>query len=240
MPTVTVGDVAIPYTIRRSARARRLRLVVTPGLVELVAPARAREARIRAFVDSRRHWIRDKTEALRNRSFEPLPPRFVDGAKVLFRGRHLSLRVEPVDGGEAALRHASALRVRVRVPSVLPASERERQVRELVISWLGERALEDARSFVDLHAPRLGARPSALRIGNQKTLWGSCSPRDVISLNWRLVAAPPPVFEYVVVHELCHLRERNHGAGFWRLVGELMPDYRERRAWLKEHGVGLG
>ena len=77
-------------------------------------------------------------------------------------------------------------------------------------------------------------------IGNQKTLWGSCSPKDVISLNWRLIAAPREVFEYVVVHELCHLRERNHSSRFWGLVEELMPDYRERRAWLKEHGVGLG
>jgi predicted metal-dependent hydrolase len=238
MPTVTVGDVAIPYTVRRSARARRLRLVVTPGQVELVAPASAREARIRAFVDSRRHWIRDKTEALRSRSLEPIPPRFIDGAKVLFRGRHLSLRVEPGDGAGATLQHASAQRVRV--PRELSAAARERQARDLVISWLNERALADARSFVDLYAPRLGARPAALRIGNQKTLWGSCSPRDVISLNWRLVTAPPPVYEYVVVHELCHLRERNHSARFWRLVAELMPDYRERRAWLKEHGVGLG
>ncbi len=90
------------------------------------------------------------------------------------------------------------------------------------------------------HAPGLGVAPRAIRIGNQKTLWGSCSARGVISLNWRLLAAPRPIFEYVVVHELCHLRERNHGPRFWRLVGNVLPDYRERRAWPRRHGVALG
>jgi predicted metal-dependent hydrolase len=109
----------------------------------------------------------------------------------------------------------------------------------VVTEWLGRRALEDARSHVERRAPRLGRKPTSLRIGDQKTLWGSCSSRGAISLNWRLVAAPPAVFEYVVVHELCHLVERNHGEAFWQLVGELMPDYREHRSWLKKHGVAL-
>ena len=238
MPEISVGDVTIPYRLRRSSRARRMRLVVTPGQVEVVAPLRLKEDRVRAFVDSRRHWLRDKTEALRRRSLEPLPRRFVDGAKVLFRGRYMGLRVEPADAGEASLRYASAFIVRL--PRRLPAGERERQARDLVTSWLAGRALDEALAIVRRFAPRLGAGPRAVRIGCQKTLWGSCSPREVISLNWRLMAAPRPIYEYVVVHELCHLRERNHGRRFWRLVGELLPDYRERRAWLKQHGVGLG
>ena len=238
MPAVTVGDTRIPYRVRRSPRAKRLRIVITPGQVEVVAPRRAREADIRRFVDAKRRWLHDKTRALRERSLEPLPPRFVDGAQVLFRGRRLALRVEPADVAEAGLRHGSALRLEL--PRRLAAEDREPAARDLVISWLAERALETAEELVRRYAPRLGKRPRSLRIGDQKTLWGSCSPRDVISLNWRLVSAPPEVFEYVVVHELCHLRQRNHGPRFWALVEELMPDYRQRRAWLKEHGVGLG
>lgn len=238
MPEVTVGEAVIPYRVRRSGRARRLRLVVTPGRVEVVAPLRLPESRVRAFVDSRRHWLRDKTRALRDRVLEPLPQRFVDGARVLFHGRPLDLRVEAAEIRRASLRHDGALRVRV--PRRLGDDERQERTRTLVVSWLRERARAEAREVVGRYAPRLGARPAALRIGSQKTLWGSCSPRDVISLNWRLMAAPEAIFEYVVVHELCHLRERNHGARFWRLVEGLMPDYRDRRAWLKRHGIGLG
>lgn len=238
MPEVTVGDVVIPYRLRYSARAKRIRIVVTPGLVELVVPRRADEALAREFVESKGRWLLAKTRALRDRSLEPLPPRFVDGARVLLSGRHLALRVDTADAGPPVSCHGAALRIGL--PRGLGDDERETRARHLVVSWLGERALADAELYVGRHAPRICKSPSSLRIGNQKTLWGSCSPRDVISLNWRLVAAPAEVFEYVVVHELCHLRQRNHGPRFWRLVERLMPDYRERRAWLREHGVGLG
>ena len=239
MPAVTVGDTRIPYRLRRSARAKRLRIVVTPGQVEVVAPRRAREADIRRFVDAKRRWLYAKTRALRDRSLEPLPPRFVDGARVLYQGTHLTLRVEPGDGDEPGVRHAAS-ELHVQVACRLDHDGREERTRDLVVSWLAQRALEEADAFVQSYAPKLGKGPKSLRIGNQKTLWGSCSPKDVISLNWRLIAAPAEVFEYVVVHELCHLREKNHSSRFWGLVEGLMPDYRERRAWLKEHGVGLG
>ncbi len=238
MPSVTVGNSTIPYQVRRSARAKRLRLVVTPGRVEVVAPLRLEDGRIEAFVHSKRRWLYDKTEALRERALVAIPQRFVSGAKVLFRGRFLRLRVEPSEDSEPSLRYANAFHVRV--PRRIDGDRREGLVREVVVSWLRERALEDAQTFAQHYCPQLGVAPRTIRIGNQKTLWGSCSARGTISLNWRLMAAPKPIYEYVVVHELCHLVERNHGPKFWRLVGTLLPDYRERRAWLKKHGVALG
>ena len=78
--------------------------------------------------------------------------------------------------------------------------------------------------------------PRALRIKEQKQLWGSCSARGTINLNWRLILAPEAVFEYVVVHELCHLRVRNHQQEFWRLVAEVLPDYERHRRWLRANG----
>lgn len=236
--SVIVDDVEIPYRLRRSSRARRLRIVITPGQVEVVAPLGVETSRAHAFVESRGRWLYEKTRALRERSLEPLPREFVDGSEVLFEGRRLRLRVEAADVAEPSLRHAAELRLRL--PRGLATDERAALARERVTSWLAERALATAGELVRRWAPELGKGPRSLRIGDQKTLWGSCSPRDVISLNWRLIAAPPEVFEYVVVHELCHLRQRNHGPRFWRLVEKLLPDYRERRAWLKEHGVGLG
>lgn len=238
MPSVSVGNSTIPYEIRRSARAKRLRLVVLPGKVEVVAPRGVGARRIERFVDAKRRWLYDRTEALREQALVATPQRFVSGAKVLFRGRFLRLRVEPVDDAEASLRYASAFHILV--PRTVEGAEREAIVRGLVEDWLRRRALEDARAFARRYGPKLGVAPKRIRIASQKTLWGSCSSRGTISLNYRLMAAPKPVFEYVVVHELCHLRERNHGPRFWRLVGELLPDYRERRDWLKRHGVALG
>ncbi len=238
MPSVTVGDTSIPYTIRRSPRARRLRLVVAPGRVEVVAPSRLSARQIEAFVHAKRRWLHEKTRALRERALDSMPERYVSGTSILFRGRFRRLWVDSAATTEPSLRYASAFHVTV--PSEVTGAEREALVRDLVVGWLRSRAHEEALEIVRRYAERLGAAPKRIRIGNQKTLWGSCSSRGTISLNWRLMAAPKPIYEYVVVHELCHLRERNHGPRFWRLVGTLMPDYRERRAWLKKHGVALG
>jgi predicted metal-dependent hydrolase len=88
-------------------------------------------------------------------------------------------------------------------------------------------------------AERIGVSYRRIRIGGQRTLWGSCSPRGTLSFNWRLVLAPPEVLDYVVVHELCHLRVPNHSPRFWELVGRHRPRWREQREWLRDHGQEL-
>jgi predicted metal-dependent hydrolase len=88
-------------------------------------------------------------------------------------------------------------------------------------------------------AERLGVSYVRIMIRDQKTRWGSCSSRGTLSFNWRLVLAPPGVQEYVVVHELCHLRERNHSSRFWALVEAARPGFRGERDWLKRHGWEL-
>lgn len=137
----------------------------------------------------------------------------------------------------ASLRFANGFHVTV--PEGLTPGQRETKARRLVMDWLEERVLDDARKWTREYGSALGVRPMRIRLGNQKSLWGSCSARGVIALNWRLITTPKPIFEYVVVHELCHLVEHNHGTRFWSLVESLIPDYRERRAWLKRHGVAL-
>lgn len=236
MLVLTDGDASISYRIRRTARAKRIRITVRPGGVSVTAPRFTMQRTIVAFVESKREWIFAKVGALRERELVAAPPRFVSGAKVLFRGRSLSLHV--TEGATEALRFASAFHVTIRAG--LGPEQREDSARRTVMTWLRARALADAETWARQYVARLGAQPARIRIGNQKTLWGSCSARGVISLNWRLIAIPKSVFEYVVVHELCHLVEHNHGARFWKLVESLLPDYRDRRLWLKQRGVGLG
>jgi predicted metal-dependent hydrolase len=88
-------------------------------------------------------------------------------------------------------------------------------------------------------AEALGVSYGRIEVRDQRTRWGSCSPRGTLSFNWRLALAPLEVLDYVVVHELCHLREANHSPRFWRLVAERRPDWREQRAWLRENGAEL-
>jgi len=100
-------------------------------------------------------------------------------------------------------------------------------------------ARELISALAEEEAPRIGVSYSRLRIGDQHTRWGSCSARGTISFNWRLVLAPFEVLDYVVVHELCHLRVLDHSQRFWRLLERHRPHWRERRDWLRKHGPEL-
>src|SRR4051794_6513682 len=122
--------------------------------------------------------------------------------------------------------------------------QRRRQVPRLDLPQITEReARAHARVLLtevaDEEAPRIGVRYERIRIAGQRTRWGSCSPRGTLSFNWRLVLAPFDVTDYVVVHELCHLREPNHSRRFWSLVEGHRPDWRVHRDWLHEHGPEL-
>jgi predicted metal-dependent hydrolase len=101
------------------------------------------------------------------------------------------------------------------------------------------RARALVHELVGHEAPRLDVTVGKIVIRDQRTRWGSCSSRGTLSFNWRLVLAPLEVAEYVVVHELCHLREPNHSSRFWQLVAAARPGYREQRRWLADHGWEL-
>jgi predicted metal-dependent hydrolase len=124
--------------------------------------------------------------------------------------------------------------------------QRRRQVPRLGLERLRvseSEARQGARELVSAlaeeEAAQLGVAYERIRIGGQRTLWGSCSSRGTLSFNWRLVLAPQEVLDYVVVHELCHLRVPNHSRRFWALVERHRPHWREQRAWLREHGPEL-
>lgn len=104
------------------------------------------------------------------------------------------------------------------------------------VQELKEQAREVLTKRTDYYKEILKVDYQRIRIGDQKTRWGSCSSRGTISYNWHLVLMPERIMDYVVVHELCHLVEMNHSPAFWKKVSEILPDYEERRKWLKENG----
>src|SRR5687767_4960255 len=144
-----------------------------------------------------------------------------------------SMSREEVDRLLAEKRHWVAQQRRRQIPRLrlerLAVSESEARI--------GARELISA--LAEEEAERLAVTYQRIRIGGQRTLWGSCSARGTLSFNWRLVLAPLEVLDYVVVHELCHLRVPNHSRRFWKLVEGRRPDWREQRYWLREYGPEL-
>ncbi|HEY3266829.1 MAG TPA: SprT family zinc-dependent metalloprotease [Armatimonadota bacterium] len=224
-----------PYTIRRSARAKRMRLRVdVNGGVEVVLPQRAPARAVAPFVAEHADWIRHTRErfaALRQQRAESGP---AGERTVSYRGRDLPLRVEPSMDGRLTLQYRDdhfAVHTR-------PDSSDE-EVKSLLTEWYRRVARPLFEERVMEMNLATGYEWKRIRIGEQKTRWGSCSTSGTLSFNWRLLMAPPEILDYVVIHELAHLREPNHSAAFWALVRAQCPDYAACVRWLKANGPAL-
>ncbi|MEE9382703.1 MAG: SprT family zinc-dependent metalloprotease [Nannocystaceae bacterium] len=235
MPTLQVGATEIPYRIRHSTAAKRKRIIVTPEQVEVVAPDGQDQAQIAEFMHGKRRWVYDKREEMLERTVDhPFPSRFATGGKVLYRGRRLRLVVEVGDVGDVddvEIEYRNGFYVVV--PASLNEADRDVAIARALSTWMKARVQSDVEALARRHTPRLGVEPTSLRVNDQQRLWGSCGGSGAIYLNWHLVFVPKTILEYAVVHELCHLRYRDHSPAFWRMVGTACPNASELHSFLR-------
>jgi predicted metal-dependent hydrolase len=235
-----MSSLPFEYRIRRSARAQRTRIVVAPSKVEVVAPPTVQESHIHRFVQEKREWV-VQTLAKMARQMQShglaAPPQYRDGALLPYRGECHPLRIVPTHLKRVKIEFDAGFTAHI--PQTLPPDLHQPHIRAALQRWLWRRAEEDAHRLLQPHIPRFNLQPRSINIRNQKSRWGSCGIHNDLQLNWLLILAPAEIFEYVLVHEICHIRHKNHSADFWRLVAAHLPDYRQRRAWLKTHGAGL-
>jgi predicted metal-dependent hydrolase len=212
----------IPYTIRRSDRARRVRVTVDAvDGVEVVLPRRAREREAERAMRELRPWVERRLRALdKARAEAAAPP-----GHVPYLGEHL--RLVPERGRERVHRRGDTLLVPARDAGA--ALER----------WYRRAAKTEIAPRVEQAVAEAGVDYERLRIGGQRTRWGSCSSTGTLSFNWRLLLAPEDVLDYVVWHEVCHLEVPDHSKRFWRLVERHFPGYREQERWLRKYGSAL-
>ncbi len=233
---VTWGGRQLPYTIRRSTRRKKtVAVTVDPaGSVLVVAPERVATDRLDAIVRRKAEWIERR---LRNAGTHgpPLSPReFVSGESVLYLGRHYRLKVHPGETGAAKLRGGW-----LHVPAPAGSRPTAEVIREGLIAWLRRHAATRLPERVAAWQPKANVPMPRVIVANQQKRWGSCDHSGAIRLNWRIIQAPMRLVDYVVVHELVHLRHRGHGRDYWQAVGRVMPDYERRREDLRRCGVGL-
>lgn len=213
---------------------------MTPNRVEVVVPQGVSEHRIRQFVHAKQQWVTTTLERLDKTITQAktfAPEFYSDGAMIPYRGQVYSLTVKQsrfkrikIEFQEQFIAH---------LPESLFNLESSDEIRSALIRWMQKEAKPAVEQYVEKYAGRHQLMPRSIKIKTQKSRWGSCGVHNDININWLLMLAPPKVLEYVVVHELCHIKIRNHSALFWHLVAEHMPDYRLQRHWLKENGSGL-
>lgn len=221
----------IPVAVVRSRRARRYILRLREdGLARLTIPRSGSAREAWEFAQRQGTWLERQLQSL---ALRPVRPReWRAGTEILFRGDRVKIEIQsdPTDssGPESSntLQLGSELiPIADTTADLRPAIERH--LRALATKELPVRTLE----FAALH--QLSVRRVTVR--SQRSRWGSCSFKGVISLNWRLIQTPPFVRDYIILHELMHLRQMNHSARFWREVEQVCPDYRKAKLWLKEN-----
>lgn len=233
-----MNEIPFVYEIRYSQRAKRLRLVVTPEKVEVVAPKRTAGADIRRFVHEQQAWVCKTLAKIAAQPNQlPKPVNYQAGAKIPFRGELWPLVLKPSARKRVKISFDQAFIVDL--PTLLASGAVSEAIKKALTVWLKKQALVAAEQFCEQHSKRFQLYPNSIRVRQQKTRWGSCGAHNDINVNWLLILAPPAVLEYVMVHELCHIRERNHSRQFWALVAKHLPDYQQQRDWLKAHGAQL-
>ena len=236
--TVRFGDSRIEYQVVRSARRRKTIEVTVdaPGVVTVAAPIDTPSDHVEATVRRRAGWIIKHDGA----AASALPPRrFVSGESLPYLGRSVPLTVNRVDGDKVDVRFHH-WQFDADVPRALDGDERVDEVRAAFEAWYRDRAALKLPPRVDRMASLLGVRPTRVLVRGQRKRWASCAPDGTLRFNWRTVMAPPALVDYIVAHELAHLRVRGHGADYWGVVAQAVPDYRQRRDRLREVGPRLG
>jgi predicted metal-dependent hydrolase len=215
--------------LRRSRRAKRLRLQCdSEGVITLVIPWYAPILVARAFLRQHEDWVR------RQKGSQGPKRHFHSGDTFYYFGEALSLVVKPV----SLRRPVARLRNNELHISLWRGSDEisgKASVKTAIEKFYRKKAEEVIHDRLECFNEHYGFRFGRVTLRNQKTRWGSCSSAGNLNFNWRLIMAPIEVIDYVVVHELCHLKEMNHSRRFWDLIAETIPDFRAHRKWLKEH-----
>ncbi|MES2822144.1 MAG: SprT family zinc-dependent metalloprotease [Pseudomonadota bacterium] len=223
------------YAIVRSARRRSISIEVAKAQVTVRAPFFVAALDLEKFVRKKSVWIQQKL-AQQAQQIDVIPQRtYTTGSELPFLGQPLTLIISRQTQANV-VQLGSQLLVALKSRSKLTEEE---QARRLVSLWYQRQALYFLTLKTDAAARALGLTYSDLTIKVTRSKWGHCTARGAIQYNWHILLAPEPIVDYLVAHEVSHLRQHNHSPAFWQLVANLCPDYKKHRAWLKTNGFQL-
>jgi len=234
---IAFGSRNIDFFIRRSNRRRTISLFVDPHEgVFLRAPIGPTIDAITKLVHSKADWIIKKQKQIEEVG-EFLPKReFVNGETFLYLGRQFRLKVLGSDNiASAKIKFINGCFV-ISINDGFTELGRKRVMRKIITNWYKRHARHMLFSRIKIYERKLELEPVEFAIANQSKRWGSCSHKGKVRFNWHVIMAPISLIDYVVAHELCHLRQQNHSQDFWKLLGSIMPDYEIRRDRLRKEG----
>lgn len=236
---VQFGRTLIPYEVRRTRREKTVAIAVDPVAgVQLKAPPGATLEDLDRIVRRKAKWILERRKRQSDLPPSPTERQFVSGETFLYAGRQyrLKLRYSARDEEGVSL---SGGRLHITLDAAYRGVLHEKHARELLVAWYRQHAQPRLEERVAAWAPIVGVEPGAVLLREQKRRWASCDTHGNLRFNWRIVQAPRSLLDYIIVHELVHLIERDHTREYWRLLGRAVPDYERRREELRKIGRQL-
>ena len=221
-----------PFEIIRTDRVKSASIDVEDNLVKVTVPKNLSDERIEELIKGRILWIKQKL-ALQATAIISKPKEYVDGEAFAYLGRNYRLKC--ANGSEESVKLKSGY-LNVTTKNGKRNSE---HIKVAIEQWYRTKALSRLIDKTRRYSAILKVEPTSINLKDYKAMWGSCSPKGVVSYNWRIILAPHKIVDYIVVHELCHLIEPNHSSKYWKQVMSVIPDYENSKEWLKNNGSSL-
>jgi predicted metal-dependent hydrolase len=229
------GTSVIDYSIVRSRRRKTSEIIVDAKNVIIRAPYDKPIEEIREIIRGKAKWIRTKQSEYKLAKPEIARPIFQEGSTLPYLGKNFPFRIVRVDNNnEKAELHNNVFLIFLK-----SSGYSKEHVRNLYESWLLGQAYSIFKQKTEAHCTEMGIKPAQVVIKKLKNRWGSATKHHVINLNVNLLKAPESVIEYIVLHELCHLKIKEHSHHFWDLLHKFMPDYKKNIKWLESNGRNL-
>jgi predicted metal-dependent hydrolase len=230
--TFNAEDTNLNYALRYSKRMKRrkMKMTVSSSGLRIIVGNGVKTPLIESFIQKNKGWIDRHLQTLKSKSERQilgLPDIFEHGSEIAYRGQLYPIYIIPTTLPDPNV-HFTGTSFEIGLVNSV-------EIGSWIKEWMMNRIKLDIETIIQNYGQKLGAYPKNYRIKHQKTLWGSCSRRGNININFNLIFAPYEVLEYVVVHEMCHLKHPNHSNNFWNEVAVLLPDYKTPHQWLKEN-----
>jgi len=228
-----VGDIEYDLLPGRSRKTTDI-VIERTGRVTARAPEGYTPEQVDAVVRSKRMWIYRNLAEWRDLNASAVVREWVNGETFLYLGRSYRLALVSDDDPDLQLRDG-----RFRLQRALIEKGGQDAAHQAFERYFSDKGLQRFGQRVGYYAPKVGVEVAAVKVKDMGYRWASCGKSGILNFHWKSMMAPPRIIDYIAVHELCHLHHRDHSDSFWNEVDKVMPDYRERKEWLRKHGASL-
>lgn len=231
------GTTTIEYALIHTSNVSEVSITVDwiDG-VTVLAPPSLTNHELNQILYKKAPWILKKWFEFEEIASPPLPYEFISGEKFKYIHRGYKLKVIPLTGCKFANLAFNQGKFVAQIPRNFSDESRKNQLRHLFQQWYIRNGQVKIIERVKLYTKKMGVHPSKVVVKEQKMRWGTCTEQHTIYINWRVFMAPMPVIDYVLVHELAHIKYANHSKEYWQFVRSILPDYEERKNWLRVNG----